>query len=324
MTFGDDGDDGGDDPRRPSFEVPVVPDEQDLSLTDKLRRGDAALDPRYRRLAEELPTGVDRSTAGGPDSASDDGASDADGALFDIARKAGFVGPAWDFIVEGIVGYGIAVMDGWVGSRNVYAIAREKGMPLRATDAQRARVTGDVADDLVNEAVIAALRKFRAAAMEGKGWRADGGAALRVYFVNRCVQEFVNEFRKLQRRGDLDGLSTPTGLAGEELPAQRSGGGSHFPESRFEIDFAGRMYDQEYVRRELADLTEDERCLLWWVAVGYTYGEIGEMLGGLASKTIEGRWAKLKHKRPWVAHLRAKGGRPNDTQRSGRADERSA
>ncbi|GGP55229.1 hypothetical protein GCM10010185_29730 [Saccharothrix coeruleofusca] len=72
-----------------------------------------------------------------------------------------------------------------------------------------------MAEDTVSQAVL----DFRDRALVGGGWRPDGGACLKTYFVGRCVLAFPNAYRKWRveqwHRQHLAAAESPAlGIAG--------------------------------------------------------------------------------------------------------------
>jgi DNA-directed RNA polymerase specialized sigma24 family protein len=133
-------------------------------------------------------------------------------------------------------------------------------------------------EDLTQETVSLALRRFADRGRAGRGWAAEGGASLTTFFVGGCVLAFGEVYARWagreRRRQDaetaLDGVLCGTWPGREPDPA-----------------------DVVAARDRLAHVLPDdprERAAVLLAAVGYSHGEIAEALGGgTSARAVEGR-----------------------------------
>lgn len=106
----------------------------------------------------------------------------------------GFAGKEWDRAAEEFAVYGMAVLRSWLRTQLIFIKVRQRTrMPL-------ARPPEDWLDELdvrvsvAEDTIIRAIAKFREVLMDG-GWRSDGGASLRTYFIGQCLFQILNVFR---------------------------------------------------------------------------------------------------------------------------------
>lgn len=130
-------------------------------------------------------------------------------------------------------------------------------------------------EDLSNDIVFAAERRFTRDGIFGNQWAAEAGASLTTYFLNACILEFANVFRKWRRhKMDWHEVGIPVEL--EKLNNI--------------ADQENALYKVEYaaiLRTLLTRLTALEKTVLFYhYMCGYTYAEIAVILGSRSEKAI--------------------------------------
>lgn len=220
--------------------------------------------------------------------------------LFELVRKTGFEGRAWDLLADNLVRHGLAVLGPWIRSGWIFAVAAHKGMPLRPSPQELDLVATRLAEDFLQETVTTALERFRRRAIEGDGWSADGGTSLATYFIGGCVLAFIEQFRRSRRSGDLYQFHAvfPLSIApdGTELSAR-------WPAAD---DVAGTVVDRLAFRSRLAALADRDRGLVWGKAMGLRGEEIRCLFDFPSVKAVEQRWARLKRDNGWMDGLDGK------------------
>ncbi|MGX1808393.1 hypothetical protein ACWIGI_21960 [Nocardia sp. NPDC055321] len=219
-------------------------------------------------------------------------------ALFELVRKAGFEGPPWTLLAERLVRHGLAVVGPWIRSGRIFSVAAQKGWPLQPTMQERRTVAGRLHEDFLQETVTLALEKFRRKAIEGEGWRSDGGTSLATYFINACVQAFVDYFRRSRRSGELYDVHIDYALPGlvEDGPAA-----VELVPCR--TDVAALVVNRMAWHSRLARLGDRDRGLVWGKTVGLRGAEIAELFGWPSTKAVEQRWSRLKRDTEWIRGL---------------------
>lgn len=116
-----------------------------------------------------------------------------DAALHRGLVAAGYDGAVWWRCARDLTRYGHAVVVAWLRTGEMFAQCRRKGCyPGPPPLSWRQDDLHAVAEDTVSQAIL----DFRDRALAGGGWRPDGGASLKTYFVGRCVLAFPNAYRK--------------------------------------------------------------------------------------------------------------------------------
>jgi hypothetical protein len=199
-----------------------------------------------------------------------------DVALRDELAAEGFEGSLWWLFTHELAQYGYAVVVAWLRTDEMFAQCKKRGCypgppPLRWQQ--------DDVHSLANDTVSQAILDFRERALIRGGWRPDGGASLKTYFVGRCVFAFPNFYRKwvgdqwhrrqlglsMTDSEDIVGLSS----SGQD-PAEIAVGRLHL----------WRAFD------DIADDRTKQAILLQ--EAGYRVEEIAELLGGAGRDVVRG------------------------------------
>lgn len=122
----------------------------------------------------------------------------ADAELYRELQRANFQGPDWDFFINELARYGLAVMRGWIRRGLIVAKCREKG--FSASDLP-ASVSADpqAIRSLADETVAEALWRFRDEVLVPGVWDPARGASLRTFFIGQCLKRYGNVARAFLR-----------------------------------------------------------------------------------------------------------------------------
>ena len=116
--------------------------------------------------------------------------------LRNFLQQHNFSGPAWKLFAEELARYALAVVRLWLETGEIFFQCKRKrcypGPPPEWW-------TKDDREELANAVVAEALRTFRQRALIEEGWKVEGGASLKTYFIGTCTLEFPNLFRKWKK-----------------------------------------------------------------------------------------------------------------------------
>jgi hypothetical protein len=219
----------------------------------------------------------------------------ADRKLVDVLAAGGFAGPRFDRFRDELARYAVSVLSGWMYSGYVFQLAAGRGLVLRptATELDQLHRDADLRQELAVMVVAVALPAFRAHALVGGGWRADGGASLTTYFLGACLTVFPNEFRKYRSQRQRWQAQDDSG---QKAAASRAGAAS---------DPADLIAGTMRVRADLARMDPRTRAIVALRIDGYRQEEIAEMLGETSVRAVEGVLYRWRVKQ---AQLGGKGG----------------
>lgn len=111
------------------------------------------------------------------------------------------------------------------------------------------------------------LKQFRTKGLRGGGWREDGGASLKTYFVTACVYAFLNAYRAWRterERWNSELMFEPGDVELFDSP------GAH--------DVAGYAVTRAEATAACADMSHYQQQLLTLRGLSYTHAEIAELL----------------------------------------------
>lgn len=222
-----------------------------------------------------------------------------DAALFAALVAEGFAGPAWERFAVTLFDYGAGVLDAWMGSGELFEQFKSKGVRFTPSPQEIDRIlyNAEFRDELVNTAVGEALLTFRRRALDGTGWRAEGGAALTTYFVVACLHATTNELNKQRRANERARKSDEAALRRE---INRSSHDRHVP------DPSQQAIDNLILQHYLAQLSARDRNIVWGKACGCSNREIAEIYGELSPRAVEQRWSTLTKTVDWIGRLAGK------------------
>ncbi|MFF3569251.1 hypothetical protein ACFYXQ_15885 [Nocardia jiangxiensis] len=146
-------------------------------------------------------------------------------------------------------------------------------------------------EEVIAHTIARTLEKLRNAIRTGTGWDPRKGLALRSYFINGCLNEFVCVVRK-ERKWWTTHPGAPA-EAGESTETARLLWGS-----RINVDPAEIVTNRVVLFQYLAGLSAQDRKVLWAHTIGYSHAEIAYLFRKATSKAIERRLHKIrKHAR---------------------------
>jgi DNA-directed RNA polymerase specialized sigma24 family protein len=209
---------------------------------------------------------------------------EADNDLLDRIMWAGYRGPDYDLLEDRLIGYGLQVLRAWIRTGRIFAECAKRGHRLPRPDLSW---NPDSADELANETLVVAVRRFRDDVLIPRVWKPSGGASLKTYFIGQCLLRFPNLYRRWLKENGLAGNDPLTDRRGREVqritdrwnhPPTRSGD----PEANL-----GPMV--------LIGLAADPkgREILQYIAEGYQHEEIAE-LTGLSVSAVKSRLHRIR------------------------------
>jgi len=121
-------------------------------------------------------------------------AGDAD--LVASLREQGFEGADWEFVVNELVKYGIAVIGGWVRRGAMKGKCAEKRIHVPEVP-DHIRSDAEALDDITSETVAEAVVYFRDDVLVPGVWDPQKGAALKTFFIGQCMKRYANVLRRI-------------------------------------------------------------------------------------------------------------------------------
>ncbi len=208
---------------------------------------------------------------------------DADRQLWDQLAAEQFSGCAYQLFEEELFCYSYPIVLAWIRNGRIIEEAYRRGARgLHAPSTEWRTASAADAEDLAQETILRALRRFRDDAVAGRGWAPGKGAALTTYFVGGCIFAFVEVYRLWSRelaRQRLAGREAETAcLRRESVPAEP-------------VDVVIAF---EAMAERLTSGSPVQRALFLGAA-GYTQKEIAEILG-TTTRAVEG-WLRRHRQR---------------------------
>jgi DNA-directed RNA polymerase specialized sigma24 family protein len=214
-----------------------------------------------------------------------------DAAVYQALAAVQFDGPAWSLFARALTEYAYPVVTNWLYTGEIFTLCAKRGRPVRTSrtlrDLETLCTDPDERDELVCEVIARALHLYRRGARAGTGWRPDGGASLKTYFIGAVLREFAGVYDRWAseraRRPPCapDGMNTLRDVAGHA---------SEEPERR--------VLGHDAVRQLLAQVKDDTtRTAVFLMLRGYTMKEIGEFLD-LSVGAVAMRMSRLRRNRP--------------------------
>jgi DNA-directed RNA polymerase specialized sigma24 family protein len=111
-------------------------------------------------------------------------------------REQDFEGADWDFVVNELVKYGIAVVGGWVRRGVMKSKCAEKRIRVPETP-DHIRSDVEALEDIASETVAEAIVYFRDDVLVPGVWDPNKGAALRTFFIGQCMKRYANVLRRV-------------------------------------------------------------------------------------------------------------------------------
>jgi DNA-directed RNA polymerase specialized sigma24 family protein len=207
-----------------------------------------------------------------------------DAKLFIRLAADGFAGPSYERVIEILWRYAYQVIRSWVFTGVISGKCAQKGVKGAPTAEDLRGWTADELEDLVQETLASAERKFQRNAKKGKGWQPDQRASLKSYFVTGCLFELATVYKRLRRHRDHDvnrEASHPVELS-DQVP-----------------DIAETVLDRLEAAELLAQLIPDSRLRLVMRldSNGLSTAEISQILDdGTSPRAVEGMIYRYKRK----------------------------
>jgi hypothetical protein len=114
--------------------------------------------------------------------------------LFEDLRRQGFDGEDWEFFVNELARYGLAIIRGWIRSDLIGARCAEKRIVVPALPHQ-VRDDRAAVDEIAIETVAEALVYFREEVLIPGVWDPAKGASLKTFFIGQCMKRYANVAR---------------------------------------------------------------------------------------------------------------------------------
>ncbi|MER5385849.1 hypothetical protein ABT040_37320 [Streptomyces sp. NPDC002688] len=214
-----------------------------------------------------------------------------DAAVYRALAAAQFDGLVWNLFAQALTEYAYPIVTSWLYTGEIFALCAARGRPVRAgrtlQDMEALRADPDEREELICEVIARALHVFRQYALVGGGWRPDGGASLKTYFIGAVLGEFAGVHdrwaseRARRPPCDPDGMQALRDVAGR--PGEE-------PENQ--------AISHDIVRRVLAEVKDGTtRTALFLMLQGYTAKEIGELLD-LSAAAVAMRLSRLRKNPP--------------------------
>jgi DNA-directed RNA polymerase specialized sigma24 family protein len=193
-----------------------------------------------------------------------------DARLWEMATASGFAGSAYDRLLDRVIAYGLAHVRAAVSSGRVFEwCARRNGRIKLYVPGQW---THEDREELVQETVASAARRFHDAGRIGQGWSEELGVTLGAYFLGLCIEEFPNHFRRW--------------LRASRRAAQPLQDVERLPQA-MAPDPASIVAAQQELSDSLRPLPASQRAALMLQALGFSEEEIAARLG-VSSRAVEG------------------------------------
>lgn len=202
---------------------------------------------------------------------------DGDAALYARLVAVGFTGPDYDTVADALARYAYPILRAWLTGGQIVQECARKGVPgIRRLAAGEVRLGPHDTEDLLQDTLLAGLRRFARAGQAGRGWSPHGGAALTTYFLGGCVFAFGDVYRSWERRHQHDGPPLDPDTARSHLPVDT------------ETDPANLAVLRETLEESLPPPGRARTAVLL-SAAGYTHAEIARILAdGTTERAVEG------------------------------------
>lgn len=208
-----------------------------------------------------------------------------------------FTGSQYERFANELSRYGIEVLKAWMRSGEIFvrtAAAHGHGLNPTGFELEDLHRDADARDQLATMTVATALPRFREQALVNGGWRFDGGASLKTYFMGACLGVFANEFRK--RRGAQRRRARDRPWSDEEI--------TNFRDNTTVTDPAVIAVRTMTVRERLQGRDPQTQAIVLYDSYGYTHKEISDLIterfGEKSVRAIEGvlhRWRQQNSSR---------------------------
>lgn len=266
-------------------------------------RSEAAVESSYQSLEAELAN-LESESDGLDDSAERaakiENQRTAEQVLYDRLAEEDYEGPVWKELRRELSAYAIPILSAWFATRKIFRLCAER---LNSLGGGPDDWPEDERSGLVHHVISQALVDFRSKGSKGKGWRADGGASVKTYFMTACIFSFSNIYRSWEthqrkwartetRDPSIDDDVTDTAM--EDTTSRRALAKVGVDEMRRRLP---ELYKKIY--KNLPPDTVDALCKLDFSIVelraqGYPHGAIAKRVGLPSDRAVEGRLYRLR------------------------------
>jgi hypothetical protein len=118
-----------------------------------------------------------------------------DAELVQHLRQQGYHGEDWDFFVNELARYGLAVIGGWMRSGLMTSKCAEKRIAV-PTLPDAVQEDPEAIDEIATETVAEAIVHFRDEVLVPGVWDPAKGAALKTFFIGQCMKRYANVARR--------------------------------------------------------------------------------------------------------------------------------
>lgn len=118
-----------------------------------------------------------------------------DAELVQDLRKQGFEGDDWNFFVNELARYGLAVIGGWLRNGLMASKCAEKKIAA-PTLPGTVRDDWEALEEVAMETVAEAIIHFRDDVLLPGVWDPARGAALKTFFIGQCMKRYANVARR--------------------------------------------------------------------------------------------------------------------------------
>jgi hypothetical protein len=175
-----------------------------------------------------------------------------------------FRGPLWHGLSAVLAGYGIAVITSWIKDARIFTELTGRGIRHEPATAEHHYPRNGDAASLASETVARALDRLRIL-LRSRQWSADGSAPLHDRFMEQCLRQFPDVYRRWRRENEPL-LPAADAMAGGT--DGRSGG-----------DPAVRMISARSPADLMSKIPDDLRAVIQLRADGVPLADIPEQLG---------------------------------------------
>ncbi|HSV65613.1 MAG TPA: hypothetical protein VLJ59_06865 [Mycobacteriales bacterium] len=208
---------------------------------------------------------------------------DGDAKLYARLAVDGFAGPAYECVMDRLCSYGYRVIHAWVAAGLVFGRCAEKGVKGLPACEDWSSWTAEDIEDIEQETVAGAERKFRSDGLQGTGWQPDGGASLAAYFITGCLFAFASAYKHRRRKQDQHHAAQ---AAAQQAPPHHQA-----------PDIADTVIARAEAAERIAQMIPDPRLrlVIQLHADGWSNAEISQVLAdGTTPRAVEGMIYRCK------------------------------
>lgn len=214
-------------------------------------------------------------------------------------KASNFQGREYQELVDDLWIYGMRALKGLIRSGEIFKLCSGRGLDLvdyTQGDQDVLRGSQEARDQIAVGTLTAAVPGFVDDVLKPEKWsstpkqprrRKGAGttrrpATIRTFFVGYCLYDFANEYRRWarRRRRELAALDHQFAAQAEKPSAARNP--------------ADVTADRDTLRRILEVATPEARVICGLILQSRTRLEIGQAIGGLSERAVEGHMRRLR------------------------------